>query len=487
MGVNIIRKLSLRFKLILFVTLTIFFFVVILGGVLSWDYFKDEKRKLAETMIQELSIVSYTMSAGLEFNDSKSVDTDIDLLKNVKEFIEVKVLDQDGHVFSRKNFQGAAEDPNSFTVRAPILNESNVRIGTVEATVTTVYFMKSILSVISTVLLVTLLVTIFIIFLAVFIINNVIHRPLATMIGQLNEGSEQTLSAAQQVEASSQQLTQGATEQASSLEETSSALDEMSSMTRQNADNAAKASLMAAETKIHAEKGNASMKEMQGSMKAIGESAYKVGKIIKTIEEIAFQTNLLALNASVEAARAGEHGKGFAVVANEVRNLAQRASGAAKDTQQLIESSQARTKEGAEITQKTSDALGQIMEAAKKVADAVDEIALASKEQAEGIAQITNAVSQADQVTQQNSASAQESATASKDLTSQSENLKEIALSLQNIVRGENFTLGQLNERAVQENKDVPSMKLSDEGKRPKVFNPEDIIPFDNEKGFKDF
>jgi len=341
--------------------------------------------------------------------------------------------------------------------------------------------------VISIVLLVTLLVTIFIIFLAVFIINNVVHKPLATMISQLNEGSQQTLSAAQQVEASSQQLTQGATEQASSLEETSSALDEMASMTRQNADNAAKASLMAGETKLHAHKGNDSMKEMQGAMKAIGESGDKVGKIIKTIEEIAFQTNLLALNASVEAARAGEHGKGFAVVANEVRNLAQRASVAAKDTQQLIENSQARAKEGAEITLKTGEALGQIMLAAKKLAEAIDEIALASKEQADGITQITNAVSQADQVTQQNAASAEDSATASKDLTSQSESLKEIALSLQNIIRGESFSLRQIKERAVQENFNVPSMELSDRAKGPKVLKPEDVIPFDDEKGFKDF
>jgi methyl-accepting chemotaxis protein len=211
----------------------------------------------------------------------------------------------------------------------------------------------------------------------------------------------------------------------------------MASMTKQNADNAAVASLMATQAKLHAEKGDVSMKEMQSSMKEISESADKIVKIIKTIEEIAFQTNILALNAAVEAARAGEHGKGFAVVADEVRNLALRASLAAKDTQALIEDSQLRTREGAEVTKKASEALGLIMEKTKKVADMINEIAMASKEQTEGINQITNAVSQMDQVTQQTAANAENSSTASEKLASQAEDLKEMVLGLQVIVSEE--------------------------------------------------
>jgi len=335
-----------------------------------------------------------------------------------------------------------------------------------------------------------------------FLISSGVSKAISKIVSTLNDGSEQTASAAQQVASSSQQLSQGATEQASSLEETSSALDEMTSMIKQNADNAAKASQMATETKIQAEKGDLSMKEMQGAMKAIGESADKVGKIIKTIEEIAFQTNILALNAAVEAARAGEHGKGFAVVADEVRNLAQRASIAAKDTQALIENSQTRTKEGAEISKKASDALKLIMDAAKKVADVVNEIALASKEQAEGINQVTNAVSQMDQVTQQNAASAEESAAASEELSSQAENLKEMVFSLQQIVSGDGIgsrknekplakkrshqTIESSYKKSSREIGHQPNKHLQDPH-GPKVLRPEEVIPFDDKEGFKDF
>jgi len=246
---------------------------------------------------------------------------------------------------------------------------------------------------------------------------------------------------------------------------------------------------MATEAKQHAEKGDVSMKEMQLSMRSIGESTDKVGVIVKTIEEIAFQTNILALNAAIEAAHAGEHGKGFAVVADEVRNLAQRASLAAKDTQSLIENSQTQSKEGAVITTKVSQSLGQIMDAAKKVADIVNEIALASKEQAEGINQVTHAITQMDQVTQQNAASAEESAAASEELASQAENLQEMVLGLQQIVNGGDVA----KKRKTKEPKEAlrhfsqTNFMMTKAAKGPKVLKPEEIIPFDDKGGFKEF
>jgi len=319
-----------------------------------------------------------------------------------------------------------------------------------------------------------------------FLITMGITQAITKIGRALDEGSDQTSSAAQQVASSSQQLSQGTTEQASSLEETSSALDQMTSMIKQNADNAARASLMATEAKQHAEKGDVSMKEMQLSMRSIGESTDKVGVIVKTIEEIAFQTNILALNAAIEAAHAGEHGKGFAVVADEVRNLAQRASLAAKDTQSLIENSQAQTKEGAVITTKVSQSLGEIMDAAKKVADIVNEIALASKEQAEGINQVTHAITQMDQVTQQNAASAEESAAASEELAGQAENLKEMVLGLQQIVNGGDVDKKMRLKERMKDPKEARRLfsqtrsLMTKDTKGPKVLKPEEIIPFND-------
>ena len=170
-----------------------------------------------------------------------------------------------------------------------------------------------------------------------FLITRSITIPIRRIIVGLSDGSDQVASAAGQVSAGSQSLAEGASEQAASLEETSSSLEEMSSMTKQNADNANQAKAKMREAEQIVDKVDHHMGEMAGAIGEITKSSEETGKIIKTIDEIAFQTNLLALNAAVEAARAGEAGAGFAVVADEVRNLAMRASEAAKNTGSLIE------------------------------------------------------------------------------------------------------------------------------------------------------
>ncbi len=254
--------------------------------------------------------------------------------------------------------------------------------------------------------------------LALFITRS-ITKPIHAAIAGLAEGSQQVASAANQVSTSGQQLAQGAAEQAASLEETSSSLEEMASMTKTNAGNANQANSLMDEAKSLVDRANQAMGELTTAIDDINKAGEETGKIIKTIDEIAFQTNLLALNAAVEAARAGEAGAGFAVVADEVRNLAMRAADAAKNTAGLIEGSIKKTKEGSNLVGKTSEAFHEVAGASAKVAELVGEIAAASDEQAQGIEQVNRATNEMDKVTQQNAANAEESAAAAEELSAQ--------------------------------------------------------------------
>ena len=206
----------------------------------------------------------------------------------------------------------------------------------------------------------------------------------------------------------SQNLAEGSAEQAASIEETSSSLEEMSSMTKQNAENAAQAKALMAEAGKVVGKVDDQMKKMVTAIQEVTKSSEETGKIIKTIDEIAFQTNLLALNAAVEAARAGEAGAGFAVVADEVRNLAMRAAEAAKNTSNLIENTIFTVKNSRDLTQQTQEAFKENIAITGKTVQLIDEIAAASHEQAQGIGQINKAVAEMDKVVQLNAATAEE-------------------------------------------------------------------------------
>ena len=228
--------------------------------------------------------------------------------------------------------------------------------------------------------------TIFAIALGIFLSLSITRR-INRVVAGLTEGAGQVASAAAHVSASSQHLAEGTTEQAASLEETSSSLEEMSSMTKQNADHAGQAKAMMGDTRRIVEKVSGHMDEMSKAIVEIMKTSEETGKIIKTIDEIAFQTNLLALNAAVEAARAGEAGAGFAVVAEEVRNLALQAAEAAKNTTTLIENTIKAVKNGNELTKMTQEAFEENITIAGKIGQLVDEIATASQEQANGISQ----------------------------------------------------------------------------------------------------
>ncbi len=250
------------------------------------------------------------------------------------------------------------------------------------------------------------------------------NRALAQAMMQVRTTAEQIASGATQVADSSQTLSQGATEQASSLEEIAASMNQMAAQTKQSAENARQANQLSSEARGAAERGSRHMGAMVSAMTEINQAGQNIGKIIKTIDEIAFQTNLLALNAAVEAARAGQHGKGFAVVAEEVRNLAARSARAAQETAELIEGTVAKTANGQEIAGQTANALSEIVGGITKVSDLVAEIAAAASEQAEGIGQVNVGLGQIDQVTQQNTASAEESAAAAEELASQASQLQ---------------------------------------------------------------
>jgi len=271
-----------------------------------------------------------------------------------------------------------------------------------------------------------------------YLISRFISRSINRVAHGLTEGAEQVASASAQVSSASQTLAEGASEQAAGIQETSSSIEEMSSMTRKNADNANQANILVTETSRVVEEANQVMKELTQSIGEISTASEETGKIIKTIDEIAFQTNLLALNAAVEAARAGEAGAGFAVVADEVRNLAMRAAEAAKNTADLIEGTVKKVRQGSEILTKTNEVFAKIAGSSKKVQELVAEIAAASQEQAQGIEQINKAVSEMDKVVQKNAASAEESAAAAEEMNAQAETMKGFVNELMTLVSGAN-------------------------------------------------
>ena len=253
-----------------------------------------------------------------------------------------------------------------------------------------------------------------------------INRNLTDALSQINQSAEQVSAGAEQVSTGAQSLAQGATEQASAVEELSATIAEIANNSRKNAENSEKAASHSQDAGQSLSESSEYMQQMVSAMERISESSAEIGKIIATIENIAFQTNILALNAAVEAARAGSAGKGFAVVADEVRNLSAKSDEAAKATKELIDRSIVSVKEGSEIVQKVSAALQATNERAGLVVASVQEITKAAEEESEAIAQVTEGIDQISSVVQTNSATSEESAAASEELSSQAALMKEL-------------------------------------------------------------
>ncbi|WP_417840286.1 methyl-accepting chemotaxis protein [Terasakiella sp.] len=256
--------------------------------------------------------------------------------------------------------------------------------------------------------------------------TNQTSQRLRSIVGDIMLASSEITNASREISSGSIDLSQRTETQASSLEETAASMEEMATTIKQNADNAQQANQLARNARDVAEVGGDVVVQAVGAMSSIEESSQKVSDIIGVIDEIAFQTNLLALNAAVEAARAGEAGKGFAVVASEVRTLAQRSGEAAKDIKNLILDSNQQVRNGVKLVGDTGASLENIVNSIKRVADIVSEIAAASREQASGVDQINSAITQMDEMTQQNAALVEESSASARSLEDQSEKMMQL-------------------------------------------------------------
>ena len=249
---------------------------------------------------------------------------------------------------------------------------------------------------------------------------------LARVVAGVRRNAESVATASAQIATGNHDLSARTESQASALEETAASMEELGSTVRQNADNARQANQLALNASTVAAQGGDVVAQVVDTMRGINDSSRKIADIIGVIDGIAFQTNILALNAAVEAARAGEQGRGFAVVAGEVRSLAQRSAEAAKEIKGLITASVERVEQGTQLVDKAGETMTEVVAAIRRVTDIMGEISAASSEQSAGVAQVGEAVTQMDQVTQQNAALVEEMAAAASSLKSQAEDLVQV-------------------------------------------------------------
>jgi methyl-accepting chemotaxis protein len=252
--------------------------------------------------------------------------------------------------------------------------------------------------------------------------RSALHRSLQQVRGVVDSIS----TASTQIAIGNQDLSARTEQTASSLQETASSMEELTSTVRQSADSAVQANQLAVSAAQVAQRGGEVVAQVVTTMDEINTSSKKIADIIGTIDGIAFQTNILALNAAVEAARAGEQGRGFAVVASEVRSLAQRSAQAAKEIKTLIGVSVEKVESGAALVQNAGTTMGEIVSSVRRVTDIIGEISAAASEQSQGIGQVNVAVTQLDQMTQQNAALVEESTAAAESLKDQASRLAEV-------------------------------------------------------------
>ena len=246
---------------------------------------------------------------------------------------------------------------------------------------------------------------------------------LGSMVSQIKTAVEQVSLSAGEIAEGSTNLSQRTEEQASGLEETASSMEEFTATVKQNSQNAQEANTLGTSAQNQAKKGGEVMHDVVATMEKINASSQKIVEIISVIDGIAFQTNILALNAAVEAARAGEQGRGFAVVAGEVRSLAQRSAAAAKEIKELIDDTVAKVSDGSTLVERAGATMDELVDSVQRVTAILGDIAAASREQSSGIDQVNKAITQMDEVTQQNAALVEEAAAAAGSLEEQARTL----------------------------------------------------------------
>jgi len=242
-------------------------------------------------------------------------------------------------------------------------------------------------------------------------------------VSEVRQAAESIATGSGQIAHGNADLSQRTEEQASNLQQTAASMEQLNATVKHNADTARTANQLATVASHAAHHGGTVVTQVVHTMDDIASSARKITDIIAVIDGIAFQTNILALNAAVEAARAGEQGRGFAVVAGEVRNLAQRSGEAAREIKSLIHTSVSKVEDGNRLVAEAGTTMADIVDQVQRVADLIGEISSASHEQTAGIGQVNDAVTQLDQVTQQNAALVEESAAAAESLKLQAHQL----------------------------------------------------------------